>query len=257
MRRPDAPSSKTAGAEKAHRRRTPRRGRPARRPRQLDLDLRTWGGRRTGAGRKPKGKRAGVAHVPRPPVATAHPIHVTLRVRRHVFNLRSRRCFRVIHAAFVAAHDRNGMRLVHFSVQGNHLHLLVETRGRGALSRGMQGLSIRLARGLNRVMARQGPVFSERYHAHVLRTPLEVRRALAYVLTNATRHGTWQRGRRGPVLDPYTSGAWFDGWRGGLPAGRGSRRQPEAPHPVCPPRSWLARIGWRRHGLIEVPEPAA
>jgi REP element-mobilizing transposase RayT len=254
-----------------------RSGSPSRRsrPRQVDLDLRTWGGRRAGAGRKPRGPQAGISHAPRPPVASAHPVPVTLRVRRHVFNLRSRRCFRVIRAAFVQARERHGMRLVHFSVQGNHLHLFVEARGRDALSRGMHGLSIRLARGLNGAMDRRGPVFADRYHAHVLKTPVEVRNALRYLLTNGEHHGTWWRGRRGSVIDPYTSGRWFDGWRGGLPptaAGPpGTRRAgppggrkrsegipaPDDPAPVSPPRTWLARVGWRRHGLLDLPRVRA
>ena len=228
--------------------------------RQLALDLPTWGGRRPGAGRPPAGDRAGVSHAPRPRLALGHPVHVTLRVRRHVFNLRARRCLRVVEAAFAAARERHGLRLVHYSVQGNHLHLLVEAHGRETLSRGMQGLCIRLARGLNRVMGRRGAVFADRYHARALKTPREVRNALAYVLRNAEHHRiAWRSRQRGPETDLCTSGRFFDGWRGGAPVGTATSAGTEAGDPtrqappVSPPHTWLLRVGWRRHGLIELP----
>jgi hypothetical protein len=88
---------------------------------------------------------------------------------------------------------------VHYSVQGNHLHLLVEAEDRRALSRGMKGLGVRIARGLNRVMGRRGAVLDDRYHGHVLKTPTEVRHARQYLLQNARRH----YGLAGP--DPYAS----------------------------------------------------
>jgi REP element-mobilizing transposase RayT len=90
------------------------------------------------------------------------PVHVTLRVRRHVYNLRSRRCFKSLENAFFAGGNKFGLRLNHFSVQGNHVHLIVEADDNRALSRGMQGLTIRMARSLNRVMQRRGSVFADR-----------------------------------------------------------------------------------------------
>ena len=88
---------------------------------------------------------------------------------------------------------------MHYSVQGNHVHLLVEANDEKALSKGMNGLGTRIARRLNRVMGRRGKVLDDRYHGHILRTPTEVRRARAYLLGNAEKH----YGQRG--ADPYTS----------------------------------------------------
>jgi len=109
-------------------------------------------------------------------------------MRRGVWNLRTRRCFTALARAFWGGCDRFGFRLVHYSVQGNHLHLLVEVQDRRALSRGMKGLGVRIARGLNRVMRRRGAVLDDRYHEHVLRTPTEVRHARHYLLQNARKH---------------------------------------------------------------------
>lgn len=227
-----------------------------RRARQLRFRLaapRTHGGRRPGAGRKPKGARAGVSHHGRPELTRRAPVHVTLRLLPHVWNLRSQRSLRVVEAALSATLDRPGFGVVHFTLEGNHLHLLVEADGQVALARGMQGLTIRLAKGLNRMMARRGPVFADRYHAHVLGTPAEVRRALAYVLLNHRGHlaRLGKAPRRGTV-DRFSSAAWFDGWRDG-PGDAAARRGV-----TSRPRTWLLATGWRRGGLLSVDElPAA
>jgi REP element-mobilizing transposase RayT len=169
-------------------------------------------------------------------------VHVTLRVLPHVWNLRSQRALRVVEGAVEAATAaRSTFRVVHFTLEGNHLHLLVEADRQRALSSGMQGLSIRLAKGLNRMMGRRGKVFADRYHARVLGTPSEVRNALAYVLLNHRSHLT-RLGKpvgRGGV-DRFSSGRWFDGWRGGaVSITDGARRV------TATPRTWLLRTGWR------------
>lgn len=223
---------------------------------QLRLGLkkpRTHGGARRGAGRKPRGARAGVSHHGRPTVTRHSPVHVTLRVLGHVWNLRSRRALHVIEAALAGVRAREDFRAVHFSVQGNHVHLVVEANGNAALATGMQALSVRLARGLNRMMGARGKVLADRYHAHVLRTPAEVRRALAYVLLNFRSH----MARLGKHLlhaavDPFSSGGGFDGWKEASATGSAS-----APTVTSRPRTWLLAVGWRRRGLLSVTETPA
>ena len=126
-------------------------------------------------------------------------MHVTWRMKQGVWNLRTRRCFSALARAFWGGANRFGFKLVHYSVQGNHLHLLVEATDENALSRGMNGMGVRVAKGLNRVMRRHGKVLGDRYHSRILRTPTEVRRARDYLLQNACKH----YGLAG--ADPYTS----------------------------------------------------
>lgn len=138
---------------------------------QRSLPLRgrpTHGSRRDNAGRKPSGERAGVSHHGRAQMSARTPVHTTLRVLDHVWNLRSRRSFEVIETAIAGMARFRDFRVVHFGVQGNHLHFIVEADHNRALSEGMQGLTIRLAKGLNRMMGSRGRVFADRYHAHVL-----------------------------------------------------------------------------------------
>jgi len=217
-------------------------------PKQTTLAFRTWGGARKGAGRKPKGDKALVSHAPRPDVAAAHPLHVTLRVARSVPNLRAQRPMRVLREAFRAAKERFDLRLVHYSVQGNHVHLLVETNGKKALSRAMQGLSIRMARALNKEFRRSGSVLADRYHARALKTPREVRNALAYVLLNHRHHAATHGGSVASLLgaDPFSSARFFDGWARPI---NGARAGPE--DEVSSPGTWLLRKGFRRLGLLD------
>jgi hypothetical protein len=135
--------------------------------------------------------------------------------------------------------------VLQFSVQADYLHLVVEARDRSALSRGMQGLAIRLARAVNRRLGRRGSVWSSRYHARALATPREVRNGLIYVLQN------WRKHRRGAVgLDPCSSALWFPGFvEGTVPA--------PGPSPVLLPQTWLAAAGWKRLGLLRVGEGPA
>lgn len=212
--------------------------------RQLPLTFRKHGGARSGAGRKPKGARPGTPHRARPACSHRHPVHITLRVASAVGCLRRRQAYGVITRCLGASNTAGAIHIVHYSVMSNHLHLLVETSDRVALARGVQGLSIRMARALNRLRGRRGRAFADRYHARVLRTPREVRHALAYVLNNARRHRIVGRGASPMWLDPYSSASVFDGWRK-----KGLVGPPTAP--VVAARSWLMRRGWRRDGLLE------
>ncbi|MEQ9504005.1 MAG: transposase [Deltaproteobacteria bacterium] len=176
-------------------------------------------------------------------------MHVTLRVSRAVGNLRSKRRFQPIKRALRDGAERFECRLVHFSVQKNHLHLLVEPRDRRSLMRAMKGLQVRLARRLNTALKRRGQVFSDRYHAHVLRTPREARHAIAYVLLNARKHAA-QGGHTLPKrwIDPYSSARWFDGFE------NGGTRSTDDIRIGGPPGVWLLRRGWRDAGPIYVDE---
>jgi REP element-mobilizing transposase RayT len=209
--------------------------------RQLELPFRSRGGVRKGAGRKPAGAKAGVPHARRAEFKARHPLHVTMKVRQGLPSLRQRGLASLLFAAFRAAKQRLGAKLVHYSVQSNHVHLIVEAEGQRALSRAMQGLAVRLARRLNARIGCRGQLFSDRYHARALRTPLEVRRALLYVLQNHHHHA---RILRAPSLDSLSSAPYFDGFGQGHPMHRGHDA------PVTEPSTWLLRIGWRRHGLI-------
>lgn len=166
---------------------------------------------------------------------------MTLRARAELPSLRRGDVFGALRAALAAA-SRTAFRVLHFSAQRDHVHLLIEADGEKAFRRGLPGLAIRVAKAINRALGRGDTVWGDRYHARRLATPREVRNALVYVLQNVRKHVPRVRG-----LDPRSSAAWFDGWRAAI-------RAPAEPAPVVAARTWLARVGWRVHGLIGVEE---
>jgi REP element-mobilizing transposase RayT len=177
---------------------------------------------------------------------------VTVRVRKGLPSLRSRRFVLAFRASLADASERGSFRVVHYSLQRDHVHLIVEAAGKAALGSGMKSISARLARCVNRVFARSGPVLDGRYHLRVLKTPREVRNALAYVLLNARKHWKQRWGVAPPVrLDEASSSRWFDGWRR-PPDGPSDERTRE--QVVASAHSWLLRTGWRRHGLVDPAE---
>ena len=218
-------------------------------PEQLALDLRprTWGGKRDGAGRKPSTVKRSVPHRTRPKHRAAHPLHLTMRTA--VRGLRDQSVFGGVREAIAGA-SRTDFRVVQFSVQDNHVHLLVEAKDKRELTRGMRGLAVRMARRINGALRRRGKVFAERYHARELTVPRAVRNALVYILQNHRKHGVplaW--------LDTRSSAGTFDGWRPDmlLDVARAGPDRELSPV-VAPATTWLATIGWRRAGLLRLDE---
>jgi REP element-mobilizing transposase RayT len=169
---------------------------------------------------------------------------VTLRGQR---GLRSGRAYAALEGAIAAASTAR-FRVIHFSVQDDHVHLIIEASDREALIRGVQGMAVRMARAVNHAFRRRGRLWTDRYYARDLGSPREVRNALAYVLLNRRKHAAWARG-----IDRCSSGRWFDGWRQPVAA-------PADAAPTFAPRTWLGSVGWRRSGLIGLdgrPGPAA
>ena len=218
-----------------------KRKKPRPKVRQLEMNWSRRGGRREGAGR-PKESGSGVPHTKRAGLASRHPVHVTATLRQGLPSLRRTEPYDVLRGAFEKGCERFGFRLVHYSVQEDHLHLLCEAKDREALSRGLQGLFVRIAKALNKLWKRKGKVFADRYHDVILRTPMHVRRALIYVFRNAEKHG-W-RGRRFDEIDSFTSANFFDGWKEGITTFGDWRR------PVAAARTWLMNVGWLKHGRL-------
>src|SRR6266850_4898059 len=157
---------------------------PMKRVVQLSFPPTGRGGPRPGAGR-PRGDW--VSHHGRAPVDARHPLHLILRIRQGIWSLRSKALFRQVRYALIKVCERGGFRIVHFSVQGNHIHAVVEADSTEQLSRAMQSMCTRIAKRINAVMERRGPVFEDRYFARLLRTPSEVANAIGYVLENSRR----------------------------------------------------------------------
>ena len=243
--------------------------------------------RRRKPGRKPKGARAGSPHKARPELKPRFPVHAVLRVVDAIGSMRKRHMYKALREATIAVAKRElndlrdgAFRIVHISIQRNHVHLIVEADHKQALSRGMQSFQISAAKHLNRALSvkslsvkspgaanvykramatrRRGTVFPDRFHQEIITTPKQARHTLAYVLNNWRKHredrdalpSTWK-------VDPFSTGVHFDGWKEREDAVvYMPYRDTYEPLVVYFPKTWLLREGWRRHGLIgfnEVP----
>ncbi|HLL22087.1 MAG TPA: transposase [Kofleriaceae bacterium] len=248
---------------------------PRSRKRHVQQELfRPRGGKRAGAGRKPKGVRAGSPHKTRPELSGREPVHVVIRVADDVRGLRKRSMYRALRQATLAAarreqrrkSDGGAFRIVHVSMQQTHVHMLVEADHKEALSRGMQSFQISAAKHVNAALVdkqgrrRRGAVFPDRFHQEVIRTPRQARHTLAYVLNNWRKHraDTWGLASTWNV-DPFSTGALFAGWRERL----GQPLMWTMPATYQPmfvylPQTWLLSVGWQKAGDIsfhEVPGP--
>jgi REP element-mobilizing transposase RayT len=229
---------------------------------QVEMVFRTHGGKRPGAGRKPKGARPGVPHVARPAHDPRHPVHVTMRVVGSASGLRRRDIYFAIREATIVTAKREDFRITHMSIQRDHIHLIVEAESKRSLSKGVQGFSISAARQINKAITarggdrRTGRVIADRFHARPLTSPRAVRNAIAYLLCNWRHHGedrapfarTWK-------VDPFSSGAVFFDWQE-LSDSPVLWPLPPTYHPliVFRPRTWLLRSWPQFHPLISVRE---
>ncbi|MBV8755814.1 MAG: transposase [Deltaproteobacteria bacterium] len=234
------------------------------------------GGWRPGAGRPPK--PGAVSHAARPNEHARFPRHVTLRVVDGAPSLAREGCLKILRAVVRASHkDENGcspngmrprksrresaalgaaggFRIVEFNVLGNHIHLICEAGSTLALSRGIQGFCVRATSRLNAALGRAGQLFAHRYHARALKSPREVRNAIAYVLLNRKHHDADKRYGR-MWIDPASSAAWFSGWSDRVRADEVWKRELLGlPKPTAEPTTWLLTTGWKRHGLLRFDE---
>ena len=230
---------------------------------QVEMVFRTHGGKRPGAGRKPTRTRPGERHQARPEHDPRHPVHVTTRVVGSAAGLRRKDIYLGLREATIVTAKREDFRIVHMTIQRDHLHLIVEADSKDALSNGVRGFSISAARQINKAITarggdrRTGRVIGDRFHARPLTSPRAVRNAIAYILTNWRHHGedrasfarTWR-------VDPFSSGAVFFGWKE-LEDSPVLWPLPTTYHPliVFRPRTWLLAKGWHEHHpLISVRE---
>jgi REP element-mobilizing transposase RayT len=215
------------------------------------------GGRFGNRGGRPRltGKDAHVPHAPRPALTRHHAVHVTMRLAPGIWSLRRRAAYRAIRRATLVAARKDDVRIVHLSIQRNHLHLLVEAASALALGEGMRRFAISAARQINRVSAHRGRVFADRYHARIIKSPRQARHALAYVLNNWRHHGLDDNHvTKRWLLDRYSSAIYFRGWRGIPETHIWPLPRDYEPLVVQPPASWLLRTGWAQHGPIALDE---
>jgi REP element-mobilizing transposase RayT len=216
------------------------------------------GGKRPGAGRpKLEHRRASERHRTRKRIGRHAPLHVILRARPEVGSLRSEDGLQAIRNALIAVFKHEAtFRIVHFSAQRTHIHLIAEAEDYLSLARGIKAFAGSVAKHFNALTSkrrglarrRRGSVFADRYHAVVLQSPTQVRNTLSYVLNNWRHHG--EDRAMSAAIDRYSSGIYFDGWK--ERDGRGFWPTPsgyDIPMVVWA-QTFVLKVLWRTKGLI-------
>jgi hypothetical protein len=157
----------------------------------LNLHRGTWGGRRPRSGKK-RIHSKGASHRTREPINQRQPLHVNFKYR---ISIRNKEVLKILKRALLNSRSK-GLRILHYSVQTNHMHFIIEADNNRILEAGMRSLTVTLAKGI-----KKGKVQLERYHLHVLKTIRETKNAIHYVLFNEQKHS----GKRSVVLDGYSS----------------------------------------------------
>ncbi len=227
---------------------------------KLDIRLNQWGGKRKGAGRP--NLTGTVSHAKRKPITFSKPLHITLKLREKLPTIRNYTLFKEFKRSLQCA-QKQGLFIIHFSIQHNHIHLFVETKNNRTLALGMRSLAGRFAKFMRAYThkrslgSKRGSIFKGRYHLHILRTPIEVKNALKYILLNTSKHSKLIE-----HIDPYSSGIFFTEWKVLLKSHSHSLIKEDAMFwkknfitnglanyemvewGISHPRTWLSQAGW-------------
>lgn len=214
------------------------------------LVLCTHGGQRKGAGRKASKNKSKQNHIVRETFSSKDPVHVTVKFVKGLKSLRTRVGYRLLREASFRA-QLKGLKIVQFSLQKDHIHLLVEAENNKVLAKGMQAFCVSFAKRFNHFLGRTGQVFFDRYHMHILKTLREVKHALKYVLFNSSKHKNCDQ-----FVDLYSSAPHFFLWKElvGRPLKMKSSMSPKywqdmdlmLSEMLCQPSTWKLRYGWMR-----------
>ena len=171
-------------------------------------------------------------------------MHVTLRGLHGLPSFRRQGFYKALEKVVRCMMRRNDFRIVEYSVQDTHIHMIVEAASKEALANGMKSFTGASNWALNKAWGRKrGKVWADRYHRQDLGSPKQVRNALVYCLNNYKKHAGLPEGDT--HVDECSSGPWFVGWSEGR-----ARKTPDRPRPTALPQTALLQSLWQKYGRI-------
>lgn len=166
-----------------------------------------------GAGR-PAIHDRGIRHIARDKVTKHTSLHLTIKIERLKAGLRNKDVLKQLHDSIKKAR-KIGLRVIHYTLEFDHVHLLVEVDSNQQLAKGMQSFGISFSKGINKIKAQVGKVFKTRYHFRKLKSPNEIKNVIFYILGNSLKHK-----KDFSILSPYntaiTASALFPGFELGI-----------------------------------------
>lgn len=141
---------------------------------------------RKGAGRPAK-VDIGIRHIRRERLGKPSALHLTIKVRENKADIQNKKILKALHHAIKRARLQR-LKVIHYTLEYNHAHLVVEAADNRILHKGMQAFGISLAKAINKMKQAKGTVYKHRYHFRKLRSRREVKNALQYVWGNGIKH---------------------------------------------------------------------
>ena len=138
------------------------------------------------AGRPAKVDR-GIRHIRRERFNKPSALHLTIKVRENKADIQNKRILKALHHAIKRARLQR-LRVIHYTLEYNHAHLVVEANDNKVLHKGMQAFGISIAKAINKMKQVKGAVYKHRYHLRKLKTRREVKNAIQYVFGNGIKH---------------------------------------------------------------------
>lgn len=151
-----------------------------------------------GAGR-PAIHDRGIRHIARDEIKKPIPLHLTIKIEKTKAGLKNKAMLKLLHHCIKKSRMK-GLRIVHYTLEFDHVHLLVEATNKETTSKGMQSFGIAFSKGINKLKCLKGRVFKTRYHFRKLNSPREIKNVLNYILGNSIKHG-----QSPSIITPYNS----------------------------------------------------
>jgi REP element-mobilizing transposase RayT len=139
-----------------------------------------------GAGRKAIHDK-GIRHTKREMIKKDTVLHLTLKIEKNKANLKNKSILKALQHSIKKARSL-GLKVIHYTLEYDHVHLLIEASDKISLGKGMQSLGISFSKGINKIKKQTGKVFKTRYHFRKLNSPREIKNALNYILGNGIKH---------------------------------------------------------------------
>lgn len=141
----------------------------------------------------------GIRHIAREIIKKSTSLHLTIKVRENKADIKNKQVLKILHYAIRRSRIK-GLRIIHYTLEYNHIHLLVEAADKQTVHQGMQSFGITFAKKINAIKRLKGTVYKHRYHLRKINSPRELKNVLYYIFNNGIHHK-----RTSTVLDPYNT----------------------------------------------------
>jgi REP element-mobilizing transposase RayT len=141
----------------------------------------------------------GIRHISREDIKKPTSLHLTIKVRENKADIKNKQILKALHHSIKRARMKR-LKIVHYTLEYNHIHLLVEAEIKQLVHQGMQAFGISLAKKINTIKRLKGTVYKHRYHLRKINSPRDLKNVLHYIFNNGIHHK-----RTSNVLDSYNS----------------------------------------------------